>query len=399
MLMSSFLLSGCSALSSNSNSSLEKDIIPSETISFYDINDNLITDIEHYGSIIQTDDGFIYSKLAASSTNEVYVMEYFHYIFSTNEQKKLGVIENWVYEATYDTFCENNHVYMLITTGNSFNFDETENYLYDINLVDNTMTAMLLENATAPYNSMTLANDKIFIVTPGRESCCVSRYDIEDKSLLKLKDYHFDSGSNTGETIRHISADEQYIYLLRLYMNGVSNVKMYVDVFDLNFSPISSIDITNEIATNILESEDKNVELRQLVSHFEVSNNFIYYENFSITRALFQIQSVNLMDMDNVHTKQVFEANPALHKAISVSANDELSIFYEAYQNRIFVMDSVAQQIQETNFFIKDSNYCITYMTYDSQGNVLIFLDYHDPSSFKTLPNRIYYVNLSDFSH
>ena len=132
-----FSLSGCAVISSNNNRSPEQEKNLNETISIYDKDENLITDIEHFGSITQTDDGFIYSKLSSNSTNQFYVMEYFHYIFSTDEHKRLGTIENWVYEATYDSFCKNNHTYMLITTGNAYNFDETENYLYDIDLLNN----------------------------------------------------------------------------------------------------------------------------------------------------------------------------------------------------------------------------------------------------------------------
>lgn len=391
-----FSLSGCAVLSSNNNSSPEQEKNPNETISIYDKDETFITDIEHFGSITQTDDGFIYSKLASNSTNKVYVMEYFHYIFSTDEHKKLGTIENWVYEATYDSFCKNNHIYMLITTGNPYNFNETENYLYDMDLLNNTMTGFMLENATSPYNSMTFVNDKIFIATPGRKMCFVSSYDIGDKSISELREYYFDPDTNSGETIRHISSDEQYIYLLRLYMEGEHHAKMYIDVFDLNLTQISSIDVTTEITANTLESEDKNMELRQLVSHFDVNNNFVYYENFSITRALFEIQNINLIDTDHVQSKQVFEASPALYKALNASSNKELSIFYEAYQNKIFVLNTVTRQISENSFFVKGLNYRITYMTYDSQGNALLFLDYIDPGSFETMPQKIYYVNISE---
>lgn len=203
--------------------------------------------------------------------------------------------------------------------------------------------------------------------------CFVSSYDIGDKSVSELREYYFDPDTNSGETIRHISSDDQCLYLLRLYMEGENQAKMYIDVFDLNLAHISSLDVTTEITANTLESEDKNNELRQLVSHFDVNNNFIYYENFSITRALFEIQNINLTDTEQVQSKQVFEASPALYKALSTSANNELSIFYEAYQNKIFVMDSVTRQISENSFFVKGQNYRITYMTYDSQGNALLF--------------------------
>ena len=166
---------------------------------------------------------------------------------------------------------------------------------------------------------------------------------------------------------------------------GENQAKMYIDVFDLNLAHISSLDVTTEITANTLESEDKNNELRQLVSHFDVNNNFIYYENFSITRALFEIQNINLTDTEQVQSKQVFEASPALYN--------------EAYQNKIFVMDSVTRQINENSFYVKGLNYRITYMTYDSQGNALLFLDYIDPDSFETMPSKIYFVNISEIKN
>ena len=49
-------------------------------------------------------------------------------------------------------------------------------------------------------------------------------------------------------------------------MEGENQAKMYIDVFDLNLAHISSLDVTTEITANTLESEDKNNELRQLVS-------------------------------------------------------------------------------------------------------------------------------------
>ena len=55
-----FSLSGCAVISSSNNRSPEQEKNLNETISIYDKDENLITDIEHFGSITQTDDGFIY---------------------------------------------------------------------------------------------------------------------------------------------------------------------------------------------------------------------------------------------------------------------------------------------------------------------------------------------------
>jgi len=51
------------------------------------------------------------------------------------------------------------------------------------------MIAHMLENATSPYNSMSLFNDKIYIVSPGSELCYVSSYDIQTGALTEIQEY------------------------------------------------------------------------------------------------------------------------------------------------------------------------------------------------------------------
>lgn len=389
-------LFGCSRGVPESIISAEHSLIPNEMISIYDANEKLIVNIEHFGSITQTDKGIIYSKLADSSSSKNYVMDYFYYNFSTDEHRKLGTVENWVYEASYDTFSNNDHVYMLITTGDAYNFDETENYLYDINLTENSMIAHLLANATSSYNSMSLFNNKIYIVTPGSEFCYVSSYDIQTGALTEIQEYTFNSETNSGETIRHISADKEFIYLLRLHMDSEGEAIVYIDIFDSNFSLLHSLDVTTDITANTLESESKNIEARQLVSHFEVNNDFVYYENFSISRALFEIPIISLEQTENAKSKQILEASPDLHKAISASSNDNLGIYYEAYHNKIFIVDADANTIRESLFFINDPNYRITYMTYNSQGEVLIFLENAEANNSEKFLPKIFFVNISE---
>lgn len=368
-----------------------------EIISVCDINDNEISNIEHFGAVTQTDSGFIYSMLSSNSTDDCFEMEYYQYNFSSNKSIKLGIISEWVYEASYDTIYNDNHTYMLVTTGNSYDFDETENYLYDIDMQKNIMKATLLENANSPYNSMTLVGDKIFIVTPGREKCYINEYDTKSKSLTEIKEYSFHTKTNTGETIRHISSDEQYIYLLRLSMETETNVKIYVDIYDLDMELISSIDVTTAIIENTLETEDKSNELRQLVSHFDVNNGYVYYENFSITRALFELLPVTTKDINKqIETKQVISASPQFFKASNATNYKSIVLYYEAYKNNIFIFDTDAKQINQYTFFANDEDYYITYMTQNSKEDVLIFVNYKNSKTSETLPPKIYFINISD---
>ena len=46
-----------------------------EIIPVYDAEEQLIVELEHYGAISQTDNGFIYSKLSANSDESNFEME------------------------------------------------------------------------------------------------------------------------------------------------------------------------------------------------------------------------------------------------------------------------------------------------------------------------------------
>ncbi len=368
-----------------------------EIIPVYDAEEQLIVELEHYGAISQTDNGFIYSKLSANSDESNFEMEYYHFDFSQNQSTKLGTIKNWVYEAHYDTIYSDNHIYMLITTGNAYNFDETKNYLYDIDLEEASMSATVLENTSVPYNSMTLTGDKIIIAAPKKGRCCIYEYDIKIKSIAMIKEYLFDRTINTGDAIRHISSDNQYLYLLRLNMATEANVKLYIDVYDFDFGLINSIDITAAVSEGFTNTDGANIELRQLVSHFFVNNGYVYYENFSSTRALFELQPFNIEDKDSqIKMKQVADFDAGFFKAIDSSNENRLSVYFEFFENIIYILDTDARQMMQHPFFVNEKRYSITYMTQNSKEDVLICMGYKHPSTGETLPDRIYAVNLSE---
>lgn len=367
-----------------------------EIIPVYDAEEHLIVEIERYGAISQIDNGFIYSKPSANSDETNLEMEYYQYDFSQNQSTKLGTIDSWVYEAHYDTIYHNNHIYMLVTTGNIYHFKETEKYLYDIDLAENSMSAALLENASAAYNSMTLAGDEIIIAVPKKGGCYINKYDIRTKSLNVIKEYYFDSSTNTGNMIRHISSDHQYLYLLRLNMATEANVKLYIDIYSFDFELINSIDITAAVSEGVTSADGANVELRQPVSHFFVNNGYVYYENFSSTRALFELQPVNINDKDSqIKTKQAADFDAGFFKAIDSSNENRVSAYYKFGSNIIYVLDTDAKQITQHPFFVNEKRYSITSIMQNSKEDVLIRMGYKDPKTGERLPDRIYAVNLS----
>lgn len=363
-----------------------------ELLSFYDNDDSLITTVEHYNSITQTDTGFIYSKLSSESEKCNVEVEYYSFDFLTKKTATLGTIADWSYEASYDTICTPDHVYMLISTGNTLNFKNVTNYICDINLTQSTMMVTMINKGTSPYNSMALVGDEIYISSPGKDVCFISKYNTKTQKITRIKEFRFDIDSNSGETIRHICSDDKYIYLLRLVMEHNSKTHMYIDQYDYSFKSVISIEVTDEVVKYTLEADNRNAELQQLVSKFIVKNGYVYYENFSITRALFEMPDLTDYS-DDIKVRHLIEASPSLFEA--TGASTDKIVFYESYSNDIFSLDTITGKIQKCSFKTNGMNCSITFMTRNSKNELLIFTEgssiIHD-----TNEHKVYYLSSDD---
>ena len=74
-----------------------------ETISIYNINNIKIGEIERYGILLLTEDSIIYNKIPTGSAYSINEMAYYRFVFETSENIELGTVDNWTYEAKYDT--------------------------------------------------------------------------------------------------------------------------------------------------------------------------------------------------------------------------------------------------------------------------------------------------------
>jgi len=73
--------------------------------------DEVLTNVTHYGMITQTDNGFVYAQDISNISEDLRHMKYYYYDWESRSHFLLGVIENWAYEAIYDTKCINEHMY------------------------------------------------------------------------------------------------------------------------------------------------------------------------------------------------------------------------------------------------------------------------------------------------
>ncbi|MDP4119602.1 MAG: hypothetical protein Q8876_00890 [Bacillota bacterium] len=382
-------LNGCKMQSENKNNSLSNsktndisgnNLITNETLSIYDINNKVIGTIEHYGAITQTDDSIIYTTIPNNSTQSITEIDYYQYVFKTKDRIKLGTVKNWSYQ-TADKVFINNHLYTYITTDMDDANKRTLKFV-DIDLINHTMSDIFSEKGGFPYNSMAVVGNQVLMAKVLANGCDLEEYNPETKKMTTLKRFDFNDKTNIGETIRQINADNDTISLLMLKKRTSDSVKLVIDIYDHNMNFLHSVDMSSI-------SSDKN-ELRQGVSHFIVSNNYIYYENFSSTRFLGEIEGNNVV--------KIMETDATFEKAFDIVKNERTNLFYQSYNSNkdLYLLNNANGTIQKTTVSLNDKRYSIINISRDTKDNCLLTLYYKDPNTGDTLVPKLYYINLSN---
>ncbi|WP_336787676.1 hypothetical protein [Paenibacillus sp. MMO-177] len=362
--------------------------LSNEIISIYDINNAKIGEIERYGILVLTDDSIIYNRIPTRSVDSIAEMDYYRYNFETKENIKLGTIENWSYEAKYDTTVIGNSLYMFVTTGEISDIKNRTLHLYRVDLISNTMSVIFSEKGGFPYNTMTAMGNKLLMVrvipTGGSE---IEEYNTETNERKILKKFDFDDKANNGDAIRQITSDENTISLLRLRIESDRTSKLYLDVYDHDMSFLRTVDVSTipSKSTDSLESE-----LRQGVTNFVVANNYIYYENFSITRYLGKIENGSL--------RSIMDVNPEFEMSSESVKSNFSGLFYQSFNknNDLYLLNYIDGTLRKATFNIDDQRYYIINISRNTKDNLLITMRYKDPNTGKELVPRLYYVNLSE---
>lgn len=362
--------------------------LSNETISIYDINNAKIGEIERYGILVLTDDSIIYNKIPNRSVDSITEMDYYRYNFETKENIKLGTVINWSYEAKYDTTVIGNSLYMFVTTGEISDIKNRTLHLYKVDLISNTMSVIFSEKGGFPYNTMTAVGNKLLMVrvipTGGSE---IEEYNTETNERKILKKFDFDDKANNGDAIRQITSDENTISLLRLRIESDRTSRLYLDVYDHDMSLLRTVDVST-IPSKSTDSPES--ELSQGVTNFVVANNYIYYENFSITRFLGKINKDSL--------RSIMDVNPEFEMSSESVKSKFSGLFYQSFNknNDLYLLNYIDGTLRKATFNADDERYYIINISRNTKDNLLITMRFKDPNTGKELVPRLYYVNLSD---
>lgn len=376
-------LSGCSggatSSSISSGSSMNDAMFfepqSNELISIYDIHHEVIGQIEHYGPITQTDDSIIYAKIPTGTANRITEMDYYRYVFSTKENIKLGTVEDWAYEANYSNCLVNNHLYMLITTGNIYDDSGRMRELYTIDLNQDKMSKLFSVKGGYPYVAMEAVENKLLMTDFTVTGCDLEEYDTETGKKKTLMHFDYDNDTHEGAVIRQLATDQNTVSLLMLESTtNNEEVWLRLDTYDHDMNLLRSVDLSS-IAPN-------DNELCQLVGRFFVFNEDVYYENFSSTRFLGKIEG------DTVNP--IMETDVAFVTAAELIKNENTSLFYRTFsydaENAFYLLNHENGTIKKAVFHADDERYNPISFSRDTNNTLLIGMDYQDPNTGEELP-------------
>lgn len=212
----------------------------------------------------------------------------------------LGSSNEYSYETFYARTCVDRKLYTLAIKGDPQDQKEDQLYLVEFDLKEGSKNEYLISDNGFPYASLTSRGDKIVLFFHDQKEKLTDRiieFDCSTKKIRELLTYTLDNDL-AGESVRSIYADKDSFYVLKTIYNGAANISMAVDVFDKEYNKIKTYDITNAMIKATLESaktEDLN-ELIQAVSSFNIfDGRYLYYENFSVTRAFIDLKDSSLL--------------------------------------------------------------------------------------------------------
>lgn len=401
-------LSGCKN-DSSSETSVEIDINTSafqdehKLVCIYDINNKIIGEISCYQYSTLVKNNILYTKLLDGSTSSSDGVEYWLYNIDTKTDTYLGTVKDYIYEASYETTLVDDHVYMSVTTGSYTERTERTQYIYDIDLAEYTMTPIIEMEGGIPYNSFTITDNKL-IMTELLENgdTDLIEYDLATKHEdLPIVHKYNESDVFVHDSIRHITTDEEYIYMMRLDWNKDDDYFLYLDYYDHDLNLLKSLNVNDIFIPSDYTMDNDSIvnERKQWISQLEVHDSYIYYENFSATRFLGTIEEQKVDCLMNTDI--------TFYMVNEVESCHESDLFFVLFgdqndknkRNQFYLADSITGEIYQSEFYADDERYMFTAASRNKDDMILLTMGnvrYTDED--KKLPDRLYYININDLN-
>lgn len=367
---------------------LGDDIKRNSVVSIYNANSEAIGSFDCYDYSTLVNGSILYTK-ALENAPEDDRLEYWLYNIETKANHKLGVVDK-SYEAVYEEIEFNDHLYLSISTGQYGVLEDMKQTIYDVDLLNYSISPILEIEQAFPYNSFTIANNKLILAEllhNGHTN--LIEYDLNEKSALPVVHKYDESDDFVPDSIRHIYADSENIYTVRLHHGESENYFLYLDKYDFDYNLLNTIDISNFcVSTDIEWTEFTKInEWKQFIAYFFVHGDLIYYQNFSTTNAIGVINNDKIDRLFNIDSLFSY-VNP-------VSESDGGDLFVQLYENSFYLVDPQTHEVKTAEFFADNHDY--NFSTASRYGDkILLTVGYVPYDVGERLPDRLYYIDMND---
>lgn len=318
------------------------------------------------------------------------VTNYYLYDPRTGENSAFGSIPDQDYEAGYVRMELDGTLYTLLTTGNAMDTIPDPLLLVAFDLTAHTIQTYPISDNGFPYTAMTAADGKLLILNHDQTDTLHDRlYQFDPTTKAVREVLQWELKNNIGDSLRQVYCDGQHLYLLRVHFQGQADATLWLDTYDLSFRKQSERDISDLLKQSISDSltpEDADNEIRQMVSRLLLlDGNILYYENFSTTRFVAQLDTGTLLDIPS-----------GLGDRWLASSGSGEPFFYVAFdgaaENSVF--DQHGDRLDKTLFHADDPHYYLTAASSSPDGHRLFQVDYTNPNDRNdSLPRKLYWVD------
>lgn len=390
--------SGCSNYDkeevSRINDEILSDTYKNSVIPIYDASSQEIGSITCYYYSAFVNDSILYTKLPENALSEE-TLEYWLYNIETRNNYKLATVDNHSYSAPYEAIEYDDHMYLSIFSG-EFADENSKQTIYDIDLLKYSMSPILEIEGGIPYNSYTIANNKLVVAELlYNGNTDLIEYDLGALHTSTIVHKYDETDYFVENSIRHIFADDKSIYTIRLAWNELDEYSLWLDTYNFDYNLVRSVDISDFCVSTDRERTDdsKTNEWKQFVSNFFVHNNLFYYQNFSTTNAIGVVE-------DDIISR-LFNTNALFAYANSVTESADNDLFIQSCgddtddRNIFYLVNSKTHKVEIAEFFADNRDYTFN-VAFRDNDKILLTMGYVPFDKGERLPDRLYYIDMND---
>ena len=252
-----------------------------EPVRIVDQDGKEIRTLENFGAVQLMDTGIFYMAVAPGDKE---VTQYRIFDPESGEDKLLGEIRDQGYIASYSTLEVGGKIYTLTTVGDPIDEKPDTLLLLECDPETETMEKYVISEDGFPYAGMTEKDGRIVLFQHDQQETLYDRvveFDPGTKEMKEILCFELPKDM-VGESVRGISWYGGKLYVLTVRFGKGGEVRLVIHTYDETYQELDEYEISDAIAAVPGNDEALLNEMKQMVAHFDVlSETVYYYENFS----------------------------------------------------------------------------------------------------------------------